>query len=99
LSLFAGDSRKEHDVARIQIVCHSRLPNAIPVNPNGLWRLPHGSQSLHVLQSLHNDGSLEEKEHSEVEQAIIPVLVEEPEKRAKQLEYEEWGDHMLLVEV
>ena len=59
----------------------------------------HGSQALEVLHTLKHDSSLEEKEHPELHETEIPVVVEEPETRRKELEDEERSDHMLLVNI
>jgi hypothetical protein len=69
------------------------------VHPDRLWWLSHGPESLHVLESLHDHGSFEKEKHKEVEQGVVPVLVQEPQQRAKELEDEEGSDDVLLVEV
>jgi hypothetical protein len=37
-----------------------------------------------------NDGHLEEEQHDEREECIVPVLVEQPETDAEHLKHEKW---------
>jgi len=69
------------------------------MHPNLFCWLSHSAQSLHVLKTLHNDCALKEKEHSEVKETVVPILVEQPKESTEKLEHEEGSDKMLLVEL
>ena len=50
---------------------------------------PHASESLHVLQALHDHSAFEHKQHAESEETEVPVLIHEPQTTAEDLEHKE----------
>jgi hypothetical protein len=69
------------------------------MHPNFFRWLPHGPQPLHVLQTLHNNGTLKEKEHTKVKETVIPVFIKKPKQGAKKLKHEKRRHKMLLVQL
>lgn len=69
------------------------------MSPNFEWRYSHASKSLHVLQSLHHNSALEDKEHAKSEKTEVPVFVKEPQSTAEDLEYKKRGDQVFLVHI
>ena len=57
----------------------------------------HGLKSLEILNALKDDSALEEKQHAELHQTEVPVVVEEPQASREELEHKEGANHMLFV--
>ena len=99
LLLRARYSAQENNIAWIEVISHNLLPFRSSMHPDLLRWLPHASKPLHILQSLHDDSSLKEKQHTQIEQTVVPVLIKQPQQGAKQLEDEEGRHNMFLVQI
>ena len=59
----------------------------------------HAFQDVEILDSLHDNGSLEGEDHEEGEDGVLPIGVQAPQNDTEELEDGEGRDELLFVQV
>jgi hypothetical protein len=67
--------------------------------PNVVGLDAHATELVESALTLPNNSAFKGDEHEEREERIVPILIEEPEADAEDLENEEWRNSMLLEEL
>mmetsp|Transcript_726 Transcript_726/g.2584 ORF Transcript_726/g.2584 Transcript_726/m.2584 type:complete len:510 (+) Transcript_726:1095-2624(+) len=88
-----------HYVAWHQLGGAHRHPLAHPQHIHLVRRLDHRAERGEVAEAGLDDGGLEDEQHEEGEDGVVPVLVQAPEEHAEHLEHEERRQRLLLVEL
>ncbi len=73
-------------------------PEVIAEDIDGVRGNSHGAELSEGTKALENDGALEDYEHEEGEEGVVPVLVHAPEGDTEDLKDEEGGCSMLAEE-
>lgn len=69
------------------------------MSPDRLWLNSHLPQTFEVVQTLKYHSAFKNEQHAKRHESEVPVLVEEPQRRCKQLEDKEWRNHVFFVKV
>jgi hypothetical protein len=84
------------EIARNELVTLNLGPLAQAENPHAVRLDAHATELGQGALTLPNNGALENDEHKEGKERIVPVLVEHPKSNTEDLEDEEWRNGVLL---
>mmetsp|Transcript_62322 Transcript_62322/g.190448 ORF Transcript_62322/g.190448 Transcript_62322/m.190448 type:complete len:441 (+) Transcript_62322:3253-4575(+) len=90
---------QRHDVAGQQVLDGFLHPLKLPVNVHVETFGTHAAQRRHGLQALESSRSLEAKDSHQRECSVLPVGVQHPQRRAKELENRQRSGQLLLVQL
>ncbi|KAI6750013.1 hypothetical protein HG531_007278 [Fusarium graminearum] len=85
-----------NEIARNELVTLNLSPLAQTENPHIVRLDAHATELIESALTLPDDGALENDEHKEGEERIVPILIEHPKSNTEDLKDEEWCNGVLL---
>ena len=82
-----------------ELVTLSLNPLILAVDIDIVWLDAHSAELVQSPLALPNDSALEDNQHEEGEQRVVPVLIQHPKSNTEDLENEERRNSMLLEEL